>query len=201
MNKSTEKLLSFIKFTTEFQRVKRQLFATQENRLENDSEHSFQLALVTWYIIEKDRLSFDFNKIIKMALSHDLVEIYAGDTYFYTSDQNLKKTKIQREHEALRKISTEFSEFPDLVELISEYEERKSPEARFVYALDKILPVINIYLDDGRTWREIAKEVTLEIIIQMKSEKVAYSPEIEKYWSDIVEILKQNESRLFRVPN
>ena len=63
----------------------------------------------------------------------------------------------------------EFKEFDDLHILIEQYEKKQDAESRFVYALDKIQPVLNIYTDNGRTWRE--KNITLQMIIDNKKEQ------------------------------
>jgi putative hydrolase of HD superfamily len=76
-------ILNFVDFTIKFNQLKRTIFATGEDRLENDSEHSFQLAMVSWYIISTKRLKYNIDKVIQYALVHDLVEIYAGDTFLF----------------------------------------------------------------------------------------------------------------------
>ena len=126
---------------------------------------------------------------------HDLVEVYAGDTYFYSTDEAHVAGKHEREEDARQRIEKEFPEFADLHIVISEYEKRKDPESRFVYALDKIQPVVNIYLDNGRLWKE--RHVTLAMLIEKKKDKVLLSPEIEEYFNELVVILKEKEAELF----
>lgn len=55
--------------------------------------------------------------------------------------------KEQREHEAMERIRTEFPQAHPLWSRVEEYEKREDEESKFVYALDKVLPVINIYND------------------------------------------------------
>ncbi|MEI6887489.1 MAG: HD domain-containing protein, partial [bacterium] len=147
------KLLSFTKFTHSFQKIERRIFATGLNRNENDLEHSGQLALVAWYFIDSSKLKLNTEKVIKYALAHDLVETYAGDTYFYSKDKKIQESKVQREKNALVRIKKEFPDFKEIEKIITKYEEKSDPESRFVYALDKIIPVLNIYLDEGRSWK------------------------------------------------
>lgn len=98
-----KRILNFSEFIIKFNQLERRIYATGENRLENDSEHSFQLAMVSWYIISTEKLKYDIDKIIKYALVHDLVEIYAGDTFFY-ADKASKELNVQKEKVALEKI-------------------------------------------------------------------------------------------------
>lgn len=69
------------------------------------------------------------------------------------------------------------------------------PESKFVYALDKVVPVLNIYLDKGRTWQK--NGVTLQILIDAKESKVAASPEVANYFQELITLLKEQENELF----
>ncbi len=89
-------ILDFTKLLNKFRAVKRIVFTVGEGEPENDAEHSYQLAMLSWYIISAENLKLDKNLVIKYALVHDLVEVYAGDTYFYRSDKEEKDKKIER---------------------------------------------------------------------------------------------------------
>ena len=190
------KLLSFIEFTKKFKEVERAIIWKHDNRKENDSEHSFQLALVGWYVAETNKLNLNSDAIIRYALVHDLVEIYAGDTPIHTEDNEYKESKHAREEEeALIQIEKELKEFPELTEWIKKYETREDEEARFVYALDKLIPVINIYLDKGHSWHK--NSITYTMLINNKEDKIALSPEIAHYWELLKDILKKDAKWLF----
>lgn len=195
MKSSLQSLLDFTKFTHTFQKVIRTIYVTSENRNENDLEHSGQLALIGWYLIESEKLKLNKDKVIKYCLAHDLVETYAGDTFLYTKNKALKNSKVQREKDALVRIKKEFPEFKELMKIIEKFEEKKDSESRFVYALDKMLPVLNIYLDSGRSWKR--EKVNLEMI-RTKDDKVAISPEINKVWEELVKILDSEKDKLFK---
>lgn len=184
-----QKLLDFISFTHKYQQVKRAILATGEDRDESDAEHSYQLAMAAWYLISTRNLKLDIGKVIKYALTHDLVEVYAGDTPFHSKDKTLHDTKQQREADALKKIKQKFQEFPEISELITAYEEKKDEEAKFVYALDKILPVVNIYLDGGKTWQK--DNITYKMI-RKKDEKIQVSPDAQNLWSQLISLLEEN---------
>jgi len=188
-------LLKFIKLTHEFQKVERRVHLAGREHKENDSEHSYQLAMVAWYLVESTGLSH-LNKelCIKYALIHDFVEVYAGDTYFYATDQE-RNDKKDREKLAIEKLKKECNEFGAMIKLIEKYEEKKDSESRFVYALDKILPIINIYLDNGRSWK--IDNIKLEMLISKKTEKISISDEIKPYFEELIKILKKEEDGLF----
>lgn len=141
-----QELLDYIRFLNRFTAIKRTVKVTEEERLESNSEHSYQLALVGWYVSEKLGLGLEKGLILEYALVHDLVEVYAGDTDPYNHSQNFIASKEDREKQAFEKIRKEFPDFQSLHISIEKYESLLDKEAKFVYLLDKILPAINTYL-------------------------------------------------------
>jgi len=189
------KIINFTKLLNKFRSVERVLLVNEKDRNENDVEHSYYMAMLAWYIVNVNKLDLDINLVIKYALIHDFVEVYAGDTYIYSSDRAHIESKEKREKEAAEKLQKDFSEFEDMHTLIEKYEKREDRESRFVYALDKIQPVLNIYTDGGRTWK--VHKVGLQMLIDHKKDKVIVSPEVKKYFEDLIELLKKEEKDLF----
>lgn len=195
--KMTDKLKNLSRFLSllhKFQAIERQILVPGQNRLETDSEHSYQLAMVAWYLVTTNGYDLDLDKVFKYALVHDLVEAYAGDQVFFAKNFNVKDKK-DGEEKALEKIKAEISDWPELVELILSYESKKDKEARFVYALDKLLPILNNYLDGGRTWKKF--KLSLDQILDYKTAKIAVSAEIEEYFKELTIILKENKAKFF----
>lgn len=191
-----EELLKFVELTQEFKAVRRAIVMAKENRSENDAEHSYQLALIAWYIITTRNLELNLDLCIKYALVHDLIEVYAGDTPAIGKQfEEDRKTKHEREENAARKLQDEFPEIPWLHELIAAYEIKSDEESKFVYALDKVLPLMNIYLDKGHSWK--LQGISLEDIIEGKKGKVDVNPEIKKYFDLMVERLSSDQATLF----
>ncbi len=197
MTTDLQSILNFVQFTQRFKEVEREIVFKHPNGdvRENDAEHSFQLALVAWYIISAKKLPLDINRVLEYALVHDLVETYAGDTRLSETNQAYIESKAAREAEALKQIVATFPEFIELPDIITRYEHRSDEESKFVYALDKMIPVLNIYIDGGYSWKK--NTLTLEKIVTSKKDKIALSPVLEKIWLDMVEILRANESTLF----
>jgi len=188
-------LLRFTSLIHALMKVERKLFATGTDREETDIEHSYQLALTAWYLNGRHALGLDTDKVFKYALAHDLVETYAGDTPAYNSDEAFKASKHIREAEAAARLKEEHPEFPELHSIIAGYEARADREARFVYALDKLLPMMNIYLDNGRSWRRDG--VKLQMIREYKKDKVVLSPEIREYYEALLAAVRGRETELF----
>jgi putative hydrolase of HD superfamily len=193
-SKKFEQLIDFVNFTHEFREVVRVARRPYAKRFENDTEHSYQLAMVSWFLIEQDNLKLDRELCLMYALTHDLVEIYAGDTYAYDNEKILS-SKSKREQKALIKIEKRFSKFKTLIKTIKKYENRIDEESRFVYALDKLLPAIQCYLEDGKLLKE--KKLSLENVLEDKNKKIIVSLDVDKYWQELVRELKKNKKKLF----
>jgi putative hydrolase of HD superfamily len=178
-----------MKLTHEIRNVRRAISLETDLRMENDSEHMYQLALTAWFLIEKDKLKLDKNKAVAMALVHDIVEIYTGDIPTYAAEHS-SPTKAINERLAASRLKKEWPQFKSLHQLIHEYEEREVPEAKFVYALDKLLPMINNYLYGGRVWRK--QGLSLDWLKASKAGKVDMSPEVLRYYQQVLKLLESN---------
>jgi putative hydrolase of HD superfamily len=147
--------LAFIREIDRLKNVLRQSLVTDRSRRENAAEHSWHLAMMATVLREHACESgLDADRVIRMLLVHDIVEIDAGDTFAY--DEAGHADKAEREKRAARRL---FSLLPDdqraeLEALWSEFEERKTPEAKFANALDRLQPMIHNYLTEGHTWKK-----------------------------------------------
>lgn len=152
-----DRLKQQIEFILEVDKIKsifRQSYIADCSRKENDSEHSWHLALMAILLAEYSNEEIDVKKVIKMVIIHDIVEIDAGDTYAYDDAGN--QTKIQREIEAAERI---FNILPkDQAEMFralwDEFEARITPEAKFASALDRMQPLLLNDITGGKAWRE-----------------------------------------------
>lgn len=190
-----EKLLQFTKLLNDLRLVERVVRVNGSDRWENDVEHSFSLAMLAWYILDTHQHQLEREKVLRYALAHDLIEVYAGDTYIYSADQALLESKGERERLAAERLEREWPELPDIHASIRAYMTKADRESRFVYALDKIEPLLKMYLDHGRTWKE--KQVTLDMLYANKQAKVALSPEIQPYFDELMVLLQSQEKELF----
>ena len=181
-------LIEFIKFTHEIRNIEREMLFERGDRHENDVEHGYQLALAAWFLIENDAISLDKYRCVGMALVHDIVEVYAGDTFAFAPPEELA-AKEAKEKEAAAKLKEQWPTFISLHELIEEYETRETPEAKFVYALDKLLPMINNYLYEGKAWKKHG--LTFERMKSVKVGKVDVSLEVNEYYQELLKLLEQ----------
>ena len=149
-----EQQLGFILEIDKLKSVLRQTSLIDGSRRENDAEHSWELATMAVVLAEHAGAPIDLPRVVRMLLIHDIVEIDAGDTFIY--DEEAAKTKVEREKRAAERL---FGLLPadqaqELRELWEEFEELKTPEARFAMALDRLAPLLHNYHSGGGTWRQ-----------------------------------------------
>lgn len=148
------KQLSFIIEIDQLKTVLRQAKIMDGSRQENSAEHSWHFAMTMILLAEYSSAKVDINKTIKMALIHDVVEVYAGDTFVY--DEVARQAKIEVEKKAAEKI---FSLLPEeqgqeLYQLWWEYESQETAESRFAMAVDRLLPILCNYHTGGYSWKK-----------------------------------------------
>ena len=134
--------------------IERRTYLTDGQRLENDAEHAWHLAVMAILLSEYSSEKIDLLKVVSIVLIHDLVEIYAGDTFAY--DTEGLKTQKERETAAADRL---FGLLPEDLAvkfrgLWDEFEEGVSPEARFAHTLDNFQPLMLQAATDGKAWRE-----------------------------------------------
>lgn len=152
-----KKLLKDIEFIVELDKMKsiiRQTSLIGENKREDDAQHSWHISVMAMILHEYSDEKINLCKTIKMLLIHDLVELYAGDTFCYDKEAN--KDKKERELAAAEKISKmlEGEKGKELILLWKEFEEMESPEALFANSMDRLQPMLNNYYNDGGTWKK-----------------------------------------------
>ncbi len=150
-----EKLQRQIEFAVTIEEMKnifRRNLIIDGTRRENDAEHSWSLAVLAMLFEEYSTEKVDINKVIKIALVHDLVEVYAGDTFAYDAKGN--EDKLQRELESADKLFGMLGEQgKEIRALWDEFEAKETPESRYANSIDRIQPLINNYLTNGHTWK------------------------------------------------
>jgi putative hydrolase of HD superfamily len=134
--------------------VLRRAYITDSSRRENSAEHSWHMAMMAMTLAEHCPEGLDVNRTIRMALVHDIAEIDAGDVSVYLRQSD--PAIAERERLGAKRI---FGLLPqdqaqELLDLLSEFDESKTPESRFARALDRLMPLVHNYVTRGRRWRE-----------------------------------------------
>ena len=102
-------IVVFCKLIDKEKFVQRRTYLSDGERLENDAEHAWHMAMMALLLSDYSNDKVDVLKVVSLLLVHDLVEIYAGDTFAY--DEEGKKTQRERELAAADRLSTVTSIF------------------------------------------------------------------------------------------
>lgn len=176
--------LEFIIELEKMKKIERRTKVIGEDRRENDAEHSWHISvmgmLLKDYADEKIRREVDSDKVVKMLLVHDIVEIYAGDTFAYDAVHNADKK--ERELRAMEKIRSQLSEENATLvnELWAEFEAMETADAMFANAMDRLQPMMtNLCSEDGGSWSEF--HVTRSQIMKRMAPILAVSEKLSSY--------------------
>jgi 5'-deoxynucleotidase YfbR-like HD superfamily hydrolase len=141
----SDRLTQQIEFLIEADKLKQVLRRTplaDRSRRENSAEHSWHLILAAIVLREYSAAQIDLLRVLEMLAVHDLVEIDAGDTFAYDTQDLV--TKAERERSAADRV---FALLPTdqasrLRSLWEEFEAQETPEACFANAMDRLQPLL-----------------------------------------------------------
>ncbi|MGR5237625.1 HD domain-containing protein [Vibrio alfacsensis] len=164
-----ERLEKQLTLIIELDRLKSVLRRTRvksaDGRLENSGEHSWHVALMAVLMQEHANAPVDITRVMKMLLIHDVVEIDAGDTFVY--DTEASQEQEEKERKAAERL---FGMLPsdqgdELLALWNEFEAAQTNDAQYAKALDRLIPMLLNYHNDGQSWIEngVTREQALTI--------------------------------------
>ena len=183
-----EPLESQVSFLLEADRLKtvlRQSTLTDRSRQENSAEHSWHLTLMALVLAEHAPPGTDLRQVMAMLVLHDLVEIDAGDLFVYAAAPEQARQAAAERAAADRIFSIlPLPEGPTLRALWDEFEERKTPEAKFARALDRLQPMLINMVTGGGTWR--AHAVTADQVLTRVALIEDGSPSLGRYARDMI---------------
>lgn len=152
-----ERLDSQLLFTAEIDQltqIARRTMLIDKSRRENDAEHSWHIAVMAMLFKEYVKEPVDVGRVVQMCVVHDLIEIYAGDTFAYDEKGNMDKE--ERERLAADKL---FSLIPEeqgkmIRDLWEEFDAMETADSKYAACMDRLQPFYHNTLTDGHTWVE-----------------------------------------------
>ncbi|WP_150463354.1 HD domain-containing protein [Francisella sp. XLW-1] len=166
-----------VKFIVEVDKLKsiyrRCLVYSDNNRRENTAEHSWHAALMAITFKDFAKENINMERVLTMLLIHDIVEIYAGDTYAF-DDEAILELQHKKELLALDKVFSLMPEYDakELKKLWLEFEKSSSTDAKYAKAIDKSIPVYRNMASNGGGWvinGPTCKEKVLKINKELKT--------------------------------
>ncbi|MDA3936900.1 MAG: HD domain-containing protein [Actinomycetota bacterium] len=169
-------------FMLEIDRLKDVLRKTKPlavDRPENSAEHSWQVALLATLLASNASERVDVGRVVEMLLVHDIPEIEIGDVIVYAQhDPERDKQEAAAAH-ALFEMLPE-PQASHCFDLWLEYEQRLTAEARYAYAVDRLMPVLHNLQRNGGTWREYG--ISLDQVLEVNAVTGEALPEV---WAQV----------------
>ena len=180
-----EKINQLLRFTAEVDKmtaIKRRTMLIDGSRRENDAEHSWHIALMAMLFKDYAPEGCDVSRASCMCIVHDLVEIYAGDTFAYDDAANVGKE--ERERIAADKL---FSELPSEIalefrSLWEEFDAMDTPDSKYAAAMDRLQPYLHNTLTEGHTWKE--GNPSIEQVNRRMSPALECIPEVRNWYEE-----------------
>ncbi len=158
-----DKILKFFTEIGNLKEMKRRGWVLREiKNPESVADHIFRATLMAW-ILGRRKRGLNIEKVMKMALVHDICEVYAGDTTPYDSilpknkkkrqelletwprfsdseRKRLSEKKFKKEKKALEKITKNLPHElrREIMDLWLDYENGKTKEGRFFKQMDRL---------------------------------------------------------------
>jgi putative hydrolase of HD superfamily len=185
---TTERLkrqLDFIVELDKLKRILRQTLVMDGSRQENSAEHSWHLAVMAVLLHEHAGDPVDVQRVLRMLLIHDVVEIDAGDIFCYDAAASVGKE--ERERRAAERL---FGLLPGeqaqgLSDLWEEFEARETADAQFANALDRLQGLLQNYHNAGGTWR--LHGITRDQVLNRMRPIQNASPALWKYVLQVID--------------
>ncbi|GDY13321.1 hydrolase [Planctomycetota bacterium] len=180
--------LNFINELEKLKTVYRRNRTADRTRFENSAEHSWHVALIAMVFSEySDNKTIDMFKVIKLILVHDLIEIYAGDTWLY--DDKSSESQHSRENQAANKLFNLLPKDQSKIfkDLWHEFEDEKSPESKFAQSIDLLQPLLN-HLLSGSSTDDVERPTTKNVI----NKKCKISDSSNVLWELAVKIIEDS---------
>ena len=167
---------------------------TSTGRQESVAEHTWRMSLLAVLLSSKLDKKVNFEKLLKMIVIHDIVEIEAGDTPvpFMVGNDDVKRQKAEREQHAIESVRKQLGDVigEELFQLWYEFEGQETYEAKIAYALDKLEVQIQHNEADISTWIPIEYE-----LIYSRRQYTSFDRNIDELRAMIE---KESEEKLIR---
>jgi len=178
-----QKIVNFIIELDKLKAVLRKTKPVGLDRYENIAEHSWQVCLLAQLLGKYASRPLDIVRVTELLLVHDIPEIDVGDQIVYQTKDN---SRADAEREAAERI---FGLLPEhqagwLMSRWQEYEDRKTSEAVFAYAIDRLMPVLQNINNNGQSWRE--NRIPVDKILAINAVIGEACPSVWEYVQDLL---------------
>ena len=149
-----QKQLAFIIEIDKLKAVYRQTTVKEDkDRHENSAEHSWHIALTAQLLRDYAEHQIDINRVVKMLLIHDIIEIDAGDLFAFAESEDHQAQALKEEKAAQRLFGLlPDQQYDEYKALWFEFEAATTNDAQFAKSMDRILPLVQNMNNQGGSW-------------------------------------------------
>lgn len=188
MNNQKKELFDIYDFIKRLQQLKTVIRANlaTEDRRENSAEHSWTVAMMAWFLSSEFQKEFeeniDINKVMKMALMHDIIEIEVADISVWDKQERLKAEK--KEKEVFRSVIEILpsSLKHELEALWNEFEDGNTLESKIVRGVDRLSAALQ-RLVTKQGW--VNENHTEEDLDNIQLSKIGFSNVLKSMYMEI----------------
>lgn len=158
---------------------------TSSGRQESVAEHVYRLLVFAW-LVREEFPDYDMNRVMELALFHDMGEALTGDIPAFEKDKEDEKKEEQAQEKIAGMLPEPYRE--RLADIFREVEKKETKESRLLAALDKLEALIQHNEADLSTWLPLeydlqltyGQEQTKSIPYMKKLRKRVYEDSVEK---------------------
>ena len=117
---------------------------------ESVAEHVLGVVMLAWWVTDQYFPTLDRDQVIRLALVHDLGEIYTGD--LTPADGVSAEDKRRLEREAVQRVVHKLARGAEYLALWEEYEAMQTAEARLVKQIDRLEMALQAGVYERQGW-------------------------------------------------
>ena len=119
------------------------------DRLESIAEHVYGTCILAMSLNSEFQLDMNMEKVLKMLTIHEIGEVLIGDITPF--DKMTPEQKEKSEHKAMKDVLGDLNDKEEFINLLIEFDEHKTKEAKFAFLCDKMEADIQakVYQDMG----------------------------------------------------
>ena len=187
-NERMQRQLDFIVEIDTLKNIARKSMVFDGSHFENDAEHSWTISVLAVLLKEYSNFEINLEKVLIMLLIHNIVEVYAGDTFLYSEKRETAHIDEEKSAEKIFSfLEEDQKEF--FINIWKEFEKKETNEAKFATVFDRMEPLLQNYMTKGYTWKK--NKITYKMVLEKNSKIKDGSEEIWKFIKKILDMSKE----------
>lgn len=155
MDQELPQIFNFLKVAENLKLIERRSLLSNNSRSESVAEHCWSMLIIAFLLKEKIAPEVNMQRVYELIIFHDIAEVFTGDLFKY--DKNFSQDKKQQDEEVafenLKKLLPPRLQ-QNFDQVYKEYNERITPESKYVKAIDQLSATLQNYFSNGYAWKK-----------------------------------------------